>query len=147
SLPEAQQLLLFFIALSVFSNLGYYAFLKILSYATRPWYYLPLLCAVAAAIDLASEILSRVPWFRIVRILVAALALSLLPFQLWSVAHERLTDIDVLARKLEQQAGPNDLIVVNPWHFAPSIYRYYHYSTPWITVPTITDPSLYRYSL
>ena len=53
SLPEAQQLLLFFIALSVFSILGYYAFLKILSYATRPWYYLPLLCAVAAAIEKA----------------------------------------------------------------------------------------------
>jgi hypothetical protein len=146
SSPEAQ-LLLFFIALSVFSILGYYAFLKILSYATRPWYYLPLLCAVAAAIDLASEILSRVPWFRIARILVAALALSLLPFQLWNVAHERLTDIDVLARKLNREAGPDDLIVINPWHFAPSFYRYYQGSTPWITVPTMTEHRVHRYDL
>ena len=139
--------LLFLIAVSVFSILAYYAFLKILSYATRPWYYLPLLCAIAAALDLAAAILSRVQWFRIAQVVVATLALSILPFQVWNVPGQRLTDIDVLARKLEQEATPNDLIVVNPWHFAPSFYRYYHGTTPWITVPTMSEHRVHRYDL
>jgi len=33
------------------------------------------------------------------------------------VRTERLTDIDLIARKLEEEATPNDLIVVNPWQF------------------------------
>ena len=144
---EDRRVLLFLIATSVVSIVAYYGFLKILSYATRPWYYLPLLCAVAGAIDLAGGILSRGQWFRIARILIATAALFFLPLKLWSVAQERLTDIDILAQKLEQEAAPNDLIVVNPWHFAPSFYRYYHGSTQWITVPTMSEHRVHRYDL
>jgi hypothetical protein len=139
------QLLLFLILVSAFSIFAYYTFLKILSYATRPWYYLPLLCGVAGAIDLTSGLLSRSQWFRIARILFAFAALAFLPFELWKVAHQRLTDIDVIAHKLEQDAAPNDLIVVNPWHFAPSFYRYYHGPTRWITVPTMSEHRVHRY--
>ena len=145
--PGEAQLLLFFVAIITLSIFAYYGFLKILSYATRPWYYLPLLGALAGAIDLTSGILSRAQWFRVARLVLAIAALSILPFKLWSVAHERLTDIDVIAHKLEQDAGPNDLIVVNPWHFAPSFDRYYHGSTPWITVPTMSEHRVHRYDL
>jgi hypothetical protein len=144
--PEAQ-LLLYLVALSAMSIFAYYAFLKTLSYATRPWYYLPLLCAVAGAIDLMGGLLSGVQWFRIARVLFAMAALSFLPVKLWNVAHQRLTDIDVIAHKLEQEASPNDLIVINPWHFAPSFYRYYHGSTPWITVPAMSEHRVHRYDL
>jgi hypothetical protein len=137
----------FSIAVSISSLVAYYAFLKILSYATRPWYYLPLLCAVGAALDLMAASLSRIQWFRIARLSLAVIALCFLPFQIWSVAHQRLTDIDVLARKLEQEAAPNDLIVINPWHFAPSFNRYYHGATSWITVPTMTEHRVHRYDL
>ena len=139
--------LAFLICVALLSILAYYAFLKTLSYATRSWYYLPLLCAVAAAIDLACAILARAQWFRIVRLLFAAVALTLLPLSLWNAVHERLTDIDIVAQKLEQEAGPNDLIVLNPWHFAPSFNRYYHGSTPWITVPTMSEHRVHRYDL
>jgi len=146
SFAEAH-LLLFLIAVSALSIFTYYAFLKILSYATRPWYYLPLLCVVAGAIDLMGGILARARWIRIARLLFAIAALLFLPFTLWKSAHERLTDIDVVAHKLEEQASPSDLIVVNPWHFAPSFYRYYHGSTPWITVPTMSEHRIHRYDL
>lgn len=145
--PENSALIFFLLAAIVSSFVAYYAFLKILSYATRPWYYLPLLCAAAAALDLTAAMVSRVQWSRVARLLLAVVALCFLPFQLWDVAHQRLTDIDVLARKLEQEAGPNDLIVVNPWHFAPSFYRYYHGGTPWITVPTMSEHRVHRYDL
>lgn len=146
SSAEAQRLL-FLIAVSALSIFAYYAFLKFLSYATRPWYYLPLLCAVAGAIDLMGGILSRTPWIRIARLLVGIAALLLLPFTLWKSARQHLTDIDIVAHKLEQEAGPNDLIVLNPWSFAPSFYRYYHGSTPWITVPTMREHRIHRYDL
>ena len=142
-----ERLVIFLICVALLSILAYYAFLKTLSYATRSWYYLPLLCAVAAAVDLAGAILARAQWFRIVRLLLAVAALALLPLSLWHGARERLTDIDVVAQKLEQEAGPNDLIVLNPWHFAPSFNRYYHGSTPWITVPTMTEHRVHRYDL
>jgi hypothetical protein len=146
--PSAEtQLLLFLILVSAFSIFAYYTFLKILSYATRPWYYLPLLCALAGAIDLASGVLSRAHWFRIARILFAIVALAFLAFELWKVAHQRLTDIDVIAQRLEQDAAPNDLIVINPWHFAPSFYRYYHGPTRWITVPTMSEHRVHHYDL
>ncbi len=141
------QLLAFLTSAGALSIFAYYAFLKILSYATRPWYYLPLLCAVAGAIDLIGGILARTHWIRVARLIFAAAALSFLPFTLWKSAHERLTDIDLIARKLEEEATPNDLIVVNPWHFAPSFYRYYHGSTPWITVPTMSEHRIHRYDL
>jgi len=141
------ELLLFLILVSALSIFAYYAFLKILSYATRPWYYLPLLCVLAGAIDLLSGILATTQWIRIVRLLVVIAALLLLPFTLWKSVHERLTDIDLVAQKLATQAGPDDLIVVNPWHFAPSFYRYYHGSIPWITVPTMSEHRIHRYDL
>jgi hypothetical protein len=80
-------------------------------------------------------------------LLVVIAALLLLPFTLYKNARERLTDIDVVAHKLEQEAGPNDLIILNPWSFAPSFYRYYHGSTSWITVPTMREHRIHRYDL
>ena len=139
--------LLFLALVSLLSIFAYFTFLKILSYATRPWYYLPLLCALAGAADLLSTTLSRVQSFRIVRLLVAVIALLLLPAPVWPHLRERLTNIDLVAHKLEQEAAPNDLIVLNPWHFAPSFYHYYHGSTPWITVPTMSEHRVHRYDL
>jgi hypothetical protein len=141
------QLLLFLIAVSTLSIFAYYAFLRILSYASRPWYYLPLLCVVAGGIDLLSGVLSRTRWIRIARLTFIITAMLFVPFTLWKSARERLTDIDVVAHKLEQEASPNDLIVLNPWSFAPSFYRYYHGSTPWITVPTMREHRIHRYDL
>jgi hypothetical protein len=141
------QLTPFLILASALSIFAYYAFLKVLSYATRPWYYLPLLCVVAGAIDLISGTLARTQWIRVARLIFATVALFFLPFTLWKSARERLTDIDLIAHKLEEEATPSDLIVVNPWHFAPSFYRYYHGSTPWITVPTMSEHRIHRYDL
>lgn len=146
-LSNESHLILFLISVSTLSIFAYYAFLRILSYATRPWYYLPLLCVIAGAIDLISGMLARVQWIRISRLFLAVAALSFLPFGLWKPAHERMTSIDVVAHKLEEEASPNDLIVVNPWHFAPSFYRYYHGPTPWITVPTMNEHRVHRYDL
>ena len=46
-LSTQNQVLQFLIAVTLLSIGSYYAFLQTLSYATRPWYYLPLLCVIA----------------------------------------------------------------------------------------------------
>jgi hypothetical protein len=146
-LSTQNQVLQFLIAGTLLSIASYYAFLQMLSYATRPWYYLPLLCVIAGAVDLIGTALTEVRWVHIGRLLLTTAALLILPFTSWSHVSERLTNIDIVAQKLEAEAAPNDLIVVNPWHFAPSFYRYYHGSTPWITVPIINEHRFHRYDL
>jgi hypothetical protein len=146
SFAEAH-LLLFLIAVSALSIFAYYTFLKILSYATRSWYYLPLLCAVAGAIDLMGGILARARWIRIARLLFAIAALLFLPFTLWKSAHERLTDIDLVAQKLQQDARASDLIVVNPWFLGISFNWYYHGATQWLTLPEIGEHRIHRFDL
>jgi len=146
SFAEAH-LLLFLIAVSALSIFAYYTFLKILSYATRSWYYLPLLCAVAGAIDLMGGILARARWIRIARLLFAIAALLFLPFTLWKSAHERLTDIDLVAQKLQQDARASDLIIVNPWFLGISFNWYYHGATQWLTLPEIGEHRIHRFDL
>src|SRR5207237_3790523 len=90
-------LLLFLLSVGALSIFAYYAFLKTLSYATRSWYYLPLLCVLAGVIDLISGILARVQGIRIVRLLFAISALLFLPFTLWTNAHQPLTNIAIVA--------------------------------------------------
>ena len=145
--PADVHLLFFLISVAGLSIFSYYAFLRILSYATRPWYYLPLLCTIAGTIDLIGGVLAHVLWIRIARLAFVIAALVLLPFTLSNSIRQRLSNIDLVAHKLEAEASPNDLIVLNPWNFAPSFYRYYHGLTPWITVPTMSEYRIHRYDL
>ena len=135
--------ILFFVLLSI---VAYGAFLKILSYATRPWYYLPLICCVAGAVDIMGGAITRMLWLRVVRIIIA-LALVILIQLTKNPLRDPFTNIDAVARNLEKEAAPNDLIVVNPWHYGPSFYRYYHGPTRWITSPSISEHRIHRYDL
>ena len=92
-------------------------------------------------------VLAHVLWIRIARLAFVIAALVLLPFTLSNSIRQRLSNIDLVAHKLEAEASPNDLIVLNPWNFAPSFYRYYHGLTPWITVPTMSEYRIHRYDL
>jgi hypothetical protein len=136
----------FMLAFILLSMVAYGVFLRMLSYATRSWYYLPLICAVAGGVDLVSGLLSRMLWMRTMRIGIGLLFVILTPLTLQQL-REPFTNIDAVARKLEAEAAANDLIVVNPWHFGPSFYRYYHGVTPWITSPTMNEHRIHRYDL
>lgn len=125
---------------------AYFAFLKILSYATQPWYYLPLICTLAAALELNTILVGSERWLGLARIGFALGALFQLPISPPAV-FQRFTNIDVVAHRLETDAAPGDLVVVNPWHFGPSFYRYYHGSTPWITNPVMNEHRFHRYDL
>lgn len=144
--PEWDRLM-FGVLVLVVSVITYYAFLQILSYVTRTWYYLALLSTVGIALDLLAASLSRTLLIRLGRILFVLIALVLLPSANWPKIVERQTNIDVIAHQLENNARPSDLIVVSFWHYGISFNRYYHGVAPWLTLPQINDHRIHRYDL
>ncbi len=139
-------LIAFLVGFGAMSIFAYFAMLKILRYPTSPWYYLPLMCACAGALDLIVAAL-HTTWLRIGRLVLAATALLIFPLADWHSVIQRDTNIDVVAKELEKNASAADLIIVNPWYFGVSFNWYYHGFARWMTVPDISDHRVHRYDL
>ncbi len=144
--PKAVSLV-FLAAVIVLSLVAYYLFLRRLGYPTRPWYYLALLCAVAGAVDLIAQALASKVWVRWMRLALITLAVAIFPLAGWSLLLERQTNIDIVARYLEEHASTEDLIVINAWHYAISFHRYYSGAAESIAVPNISERRFHRYDL
>jgi hypothetical protein len=140
-------LLLFSLLTSLISIVGYDVFLHWLYNYPWPRYYLALLCLVAVSVDLIVANLSRFHWVRIARVTFVIALLILLPWAAWPQIIVRQTNIDLVAEMIQHRASPNDLIVINPWHFGVSFNRYYHGPARWMTVPEINDHQTHRYDL
>jgi hypothetical protein len=146
SSPE-WDLLLYGLIAAITSVIGYFAFLKVISYGTRAWYYLALLSILAGAIDLLAALLSRVTWIRAVRLTFVIASLIGMPIVDWPAVTKRQTNIDLTARKLEEVAKPRDLIVLNPWFYGITFNWYYHGATAWVTSPMMSDHRVHRFDL
>ncbi len=124
-----------------------YGLFLVLGYSPRVWYFLPLMAVVASALD---GLLAAPDEKRIVRIAVPAaaglVALLLLPGALRQ-ARVRMTNVDAAARVVAAQAGPRDLVIVNPWFVGISFGRYYRGPAPWMTLPDLPDHRMHRYDL
>jgi len=145
---SAQWNVLLFAAISaIVAPIAYYKFLQTLSYLTRSWYFIALIAALGIALDCLAAILATKDRLRISRLLFAAAALVVLPINAWPVITQRQTNIDIIAQKIATDAKPSDLIVLAPWQYAISFQRYYHGSTPQITLPSISDLRVHRYDL
>jgi hypothetical protein len=140
-------LLLFDLLTSLISIVGYAIFLYWLHIFPRPRYYLALLCLVAVSGDLIIANLSRFHWVRIARVTFVIALLIFLPWTVWPQIILRETNVDLVAEMIHRRAGPNDLIVVNPWFLGVSFNRYYHGPARWMTVPEINDHQTHRYDL
>jgi hypothetical protein len=140
-------LLSFGLIAAIISVIGYFAFLKIISYSTREWYYLALLSILAGAIDLLAAVLSRITWVRAARLTFVIASLIGMPIVDWPVVTKRQTNVDLVARKLEEIAQPHDLIVLNPWFYGVTFNWYYHGATPWVTSPMMSDHRVHRFDL
>jgi len=140
-------LLLFGLLTSLISIVGYGAFLNVLHKPPSPRYYLPLICLIAVSVDLIVANLSRFLWVRITRVIFVIALVIFLPWAAWPRIILRETNIDIIAHKLEREARPNDLIIVNPWSPGISFNWYYHGATRWITLPNISDHMIHRYDL
>ena len=140
--PNLRVCLALFCALSIFA---YYEFLKLLGYPTRSWYYLPLICSLAGAMDLIVNLAARTAALRIARLALALVALLVMPFMLRAAAIQRASNMDLVVAELEKDASPNDLVVVNPWYLGVSFQWHYHGALRWMSSPPIAELRLHRY--
>jgi hypothetical protein len=139
--------LLFCILLSLAAPLAYFASFRLAGYHISGRHYLPLVGLLAGNIDLIVAQLSRIKGIRLARLGFVMAALVFFPFAAWPKIIERQTNIDLIAQKLQTDAGPNDLIVLNPWSLGVSFNWYYHGPTRWVTVPIISDHRIHRFDL
>ncbi|HVT60866.1 MAG TPA: hypothetical protein VHR45_21020 [Thermoanaerobaculia bacterium] len=121
--------------------------LEVLSYTPRDWYYLPLLALAAAALEPLVADLAAAPWAKLARIGLALLgAAGLVAFNMPRL-RERMTNVDLVARRLATLAASDDLVLVSPWYLGISFSRYYRGPANWVTVPDIPDHRFNRYDL
>jgi hypothetical protein len=136
---------LFAAATLLAAGAGFAGFLWLAALPTQPWYYLPCLALVATCFDAGLQ-----PWPRRWRAvpfgLIVATALISIPFARRDL-NCRFTNVDLLAHRLAAEAAPDDFVLVTPWYCGIGFERYFKSSTPWVTVPPLTDHSRHRYDL
>ncbi len=122
----------------VVGTLGNIFFLRLLNYYMQPWYFLCLMAVVAAGADAAQRAALVGRGFQISGVALAAVALMLIlfsPLYRWSTT--RRTNIDEVARVVQQSATESDYIVLTDWTHGVTFHRYYRGSAPWQTLPAL----------
>jgi len=145
---EQKPLMLFLLVTILVSVVSYLTFIRILSYPTQVWYYLPLMAVLSVVMDKGVDafcqgcVVGR--WLRFVLI---AGCLTLTMGVSWNTAQTRRTNLDLVSAKLESIAARDDLIVVFPFYYGITFGHYYKGTTRWVTLPDIDDHRVHRYDL
>ena len=108
--------LLFALAALLLGVACYTGFLRILSYATQPWYYVVLVAFGATCVEMIFSSVGRKEKTLLVRSACALLLMgaSFVPALGW--LEGRQTNIDIIAARLARSATPDDLIAINTWN-------------------------------
>lgn len=116
----------------------YYAFLKLLSYRTQPWYYLSILTFAAVCIDAILQT-EKWRWPGPLRATIAGLFLAFTVAPTARMVALPHTNLDVVARELGNQIAPEDLILLTHWGCGVTWHRYYSGRASWMTIPPLDD--------
>jgi hypothetical protein len=127
---------------------GFIAFIFSARQPTNIWYYMPLMALLAMGFDIACESsVLALRAGRIVRLAAVVVLAAVICPAAWETAKTRITNVDLIAGVLTQQAGKQDLIVVVPWWPGITFTRYYHGTTPWTTLPDLGPLRMQRYDI
>lgn len=139
--------LLFGLVTLVIGTAAYAGFIRSLGYLTQPWYYIAFVAFAATCIEI---VLSSI-WTRQLSLLVrGTFALAIMgvgAYPAWQALHFRQTNVDVVAARLQTEAAPDDLILINRWNYGISFRRYYHGPAKYETIPPIEDLRTHRVDL
>jgi hypothetical protein len=123
---------------------GFAGFLWFAALATKPWYFLPLMSLAAVCIEtgLTSGRHARaaIVGFAILTMIGA------FPFAFRDL-NWRFTNVDLVAQRLTNEAGPDDFIIVSPWYCGITFNHYYKGPASWSTLPPLKDHSMHRFDL
>ena len=145
--PAVATLLCFAVMVVVLAMPMYFIFLWTLHNIPETRYYLTLLCVLAASVEVIVGLLVHFVWVRVARLVLALGLAATLPVFAWPKIVERETDLDFIARNLQQYARDRDLIIVNRWFLAPGFSWYYHGRARWMTLPELNEKRIHRYDL
>ena len=121
-------------------------FFRVLHWQMHPRYFFALLCFAALSLHILLHPIARgVARERVVIIAVVVAALQL-PWA-YHDSGVRLTNFDVAANTLTQNATADDFILLSGFWLGLSFDRYYHGPTKWKSIPEINDFSSYRWDL
>jgi len=111
----------------------------------QSWYLLPFLASVAVCFDAALPAfrgLFRPAFFGFV---IATALVSLATTG--RIVNRHFSDINLFAQELNATAGPQDYIIVSPWTCGITFNHYFTDTTPWDTLPPVSDHSVHRFDL
>jgi hypothetical protein len=144
-----QGLAIFVLMTTVIVAIGYFSFLKGLSYRTMEWYYLPLMGVLTLLIEAGLGLITSATLRGRIVCLAVCIALAIPGiFYGWKASANRLTNVDLVTAELALRSPTNgDFVVVTPWFMGISFEYYYHGEAPWTTLPEINSHRLHRYDL
>ena len=124
---------------------GFAGFLWYAALPSEPWYFLPLLAMTAAAFELGLPLASRHFRAAIFGFVAATIVLAIPAAR--GDLNCRFTNIDLVAQRLANEAGPDDFIIVSPWYCGITFDRYYKGPALWNTLPPLKDHSIHRFDM
>jgi hypothetical protein len=142
-----RDMLLFALLVIPLSILAQFGFLRLMRNIVIQRYHLACISLIAAAVTLIAGNISWRYWIFFGRPALVLMVMGLVVLAPWQNIGERVSSIDAIAYRVETDAGPSDLIVMNDGQLGISFNRYYHGTTRWITVPEIDDHRIHRYDL
>jgi hypothetical protein len=138
---------LFVAVAAVVGLVGYFVYLRFIArLPTLLWYYLSPMVLVALACDVAIALLAARFRYGVAAQALAVAALAALgAADVLATVRVRMTNLDVVAAKLEELAAPADLVVVFPWVCGITFERYYRGAAAWITLPDFEEHEFHRH--
>ncbi len=145
--PAASDARLFRLLMIPAAMAAQFGFFTVLGYVPRPWYLLPVIALTASALDGLFALAERSPALRRVGLATPMLmGIVALPGTVQE-ATVRMTNVDLVARRLASEARPHDLVLVDKWFYGVSFNRYYRGPAEWMTLPELSDYRFHRYDL
>jgi hypothetical protein len=138
---------LFGLVTLVIGTVGYGVFISALGYLTQPWYYVAFLAFGGTCLEMVLAAIWRREWSLLARGTFALAIMGVGAYPAWQALHFRQTNVDVVAARLQEQAAPEDLILINSWNYGISFRRYYHGPANFETIPPIEDLRTHRVDL
>lgn len=132
------------VALTI-AGVGFPVFFRVAQLPMQSWYILPFMAGAAVCFDAVLPVfrgLKRAIAFGFIAATALAAALTT-----DGIVKQHFSDVDLYAQRLTAAAEPNDYIIVDPWLFGITFNYYYKGTTPWDTLPPLTDHSLHRFDL
>lgn len=131
----------------LFAAIGTFGFLWLLKFPLQDRYYLPLLAVLALSITVAVSVFQRSNGARVVSLLACIVLAASLFGHADNHTKIRLTNCDLAAIVVTEQAQPDDLVLMTRFAYGITFQRYYRGSIPWHAIPDIDDYSLFRWDL